>query len=377
MTVLTLAKSLIACPSVTPIEGGALDLVESWLKPLGFKTMRKVFQEEGTDAVDNLYARLGDQAPNLCFAGHSDVVPPGRLEAWDSPPFAPEVRDGMLYGRGAEDMKGAVAAFVDAVQKTLADAPPKGSISLLITADEEGPGINGTKPMLSWLKEQGELIDHCIVGEPTNPEKMGEMIKVGRRGSINSVLTIHGTQGHVAYPHKAENPIPRLLNVLAKLTDGPIDTGSIYFPPSNLEVTSIDVGNMIDNVIPAHASAKFNIRFNDHWTPDSIQTWIREKCESVKGEYELHMKVSGESFQNTDERLARLMSLAVEEVTQQKPVLSTTGGTSDARFIKDFCPVIEFGTTGPTAHKVNECVAVEALEQLSDVYASFIQKYFA
>lgn len=375
---LTLAKELIACQSVTPHQAGSLEVLENHLSAMGFRVWRETFEEPNSIPTENLYARLGDVEPNLCFAGHVDVVPPGDDAAWASLPFQPEVRDGVLYGRGAEDMKGAIACFVAAVSEYVAahGTPENGSISFLITADEEGPATNGTRKMLGWLKERGEHVDACIVGEPTNPTTLGEMIKIGRRGSITFDLKVHGKQGHVAYPERADNPIPRLVHMLHLLTTTELDEGTEHFPPSNLEVTTIDVGNATVNMIPALAHAKFNIRFNDIHTARSLRAWVRDLCNIVGGDYTLTDRLTGEAFLTRHDPLIDLLVNAVRDVTGKKPELSTTGGTSDARFIKDICPVIEFGTTGATAHMVDECVKVETLEQLTKVYLKAIEGWF-
>lgn len=372
------SKTLMACRSITPHEGGALGVLESALIPMGFECHRVTFSNEGEEPTENLYARLGSESPNLCYAGHVDVVPPGDYTRWKFPPFEPTIEDGILYGRGAEDMKGSIACFIAAVSQFLTkNETLNGSLSFLITCDEEGSGINGTKPMLGWLKKKGEVIDTCLVGEPTNPEVLGTMIKVGRRGSVNSWLEVHGVQGHVAYPEKAENPITRLVKMLDRLKAEQIDGGSEFFPPSNLEVVSVDVDNDIDNLIPANATARFNIRFNDQHDRESIVAWIREQCEMVGGDYALKTNISGDSFLCSDPSLAHIIQDASEAVTGLRPELSTTGGTSDARFIKDVCPVIEFGTTGPTAHKVDECVAVKTLEDLALIYEETLKRFFS
>lgn len=370
---LKLASDLIRCPSVTPKSAGVMDVLQQALEPLGFVVHRKVFSEDGYDDTENLYARLGTTAPNFCFAGHTDVVPAGDESAWTHPPFEPVVKDGVLYGRGAEDMKGAIAAFVSAVAHV---SKVNGSISLLITNDEEGIAINGTQKALAWLKEMGETIDHCVVGEPTNPSFLGEMMKVGRRGSVSCTLTVKGKQGHVAYPQLADNPVTKLVAMLHALKIHALDEGSEYFPPSNLEVTSVDVGNDTVNIIPQSAGARFNIRFNDSHSSDSLIAWIHAQCLAVSPDYELQMRVSGEAFLTRDTMLPDLLEAAVKQVTGHVPARTTTGGTSDARFIKSVCPVIEFGTTGLTPHMVDECVKVEVLEQLRDVYEALLRGYF-
>ena len=372
--VIDLTKALIACPSVTPLTAGVFDVIEEFLAPLGFKVERVTFGE-GADAVENLYARLGTEGPNFCFAGHTDVVPVGDTHGWRVPPFAPEVIDGELYGRGAEDMKGAIAAFMIAA-RAFATAPFKGSISLLITQDEEGVAIHGTKPMLEWLAARGEKLDVCIVGEPTNPDYLGEMAKVGRRGSIYFTLTAHGKQGHAAYPERADNPIPKLVAMLHALKAQPLDAGTDYFPPSNLEITTVDVGNPTGNIIPAQAVAKFNIRFNDIRTGEQLADWVRATCAPF-GEFTLDVRKTGDAFLTRNEALKELVIGAVQDVTGKTPKLSTTGGTSDARFIKYYCPVMEFGTTGRTPHQVNERVEVAVLEGLAQIYQRMLERFFA
>ena len=357
---LELARALIRCPSVTPADEGALDVLQTALEELGFTCHRILGDDPTSPPIDNLYARIGDAAPNFCFAGHSDVVPVGDRTGWRDDPFSAEVRDGKLYGRGASDMKGAIAAFVAATARFLDkhEKNLKGSISLLITGDEEGPAINGTRKMLKWLDANDERLDVCLVGEPTNPERLGDMIKIGRRGSLNGRLTLTGTQGHVAYPHSADNPLPRLIAMLARLTEARLDEGSDHFQPSNIEVTGIDTGNDATNLIPAKTQAAFNIRFNDVHTSDSLIKWLREQFNAVGGKYELDIHVTGEAFLTPPGALSTIISDAVEAATGRVPELSTTGGTSDARFIKDHCAVAEFGLIGRTMHKTDECVDV-------------------
>lgn len=375
--VVALTKKLIECPSVTPRTVGVYNVIEEFLEPLGFKSMRQTFHEDGTDSVENVYLRYGTSGPNFCFAGHTDVVPVGDEKAWTTPPFKPEVKNGELIGRGAEDMKGAVAAFMIAAANFVEKNPkPKGSISLLITQDEEGFAINGTKKMLTWLKDKGETLDVCVVGEPTNPEVLGEMVKIGRRGSVSFTLTVRGKQGHVAYPHLADNPIPRMLHMLTALETTPLDKGTEYFQPSNLEIVSVDVGSTAYNVIPASISAMFNVRFNDLHSSQSVEDWVRKQIEPF-GEYEIVKRVTGEAFHTEHKALTDVVVAAVKDVTGKTPVLSTTGGTSDARFIKDYCPVVEFGTTGRTAHMVDERVEVKTLENLVKVYERMLENYFA
>jgi succinyl-diaminopimelate desuccinylase len=372
---LALALALMREPSVTPDAAGCFDLLESWLIDLGFRVLRKTFEGDGGAPTENFYARRGANSPHLCFAGHVDVVPPGDAAAWRVPPFAPEIRDGMLYGRGAEDMKGAVAAMVSAAARFFARRPhPRGSLSFLLTADEEGNAINGTKKMLELLEERGEIPEFCLVGEPTNPSFIGEMAKIGRRGSLSATLRVRGKQGHVAYPHLAENPITRLIEMLHRIKTAALDEGTEFFGPSNLEITSIDTGNISGNSIPAETRAEFNIRFNDTHTGEQLECWIRAQCETVGGAFDLTTRISGEPFFSPPGALSDALVAAVREVTGHVPRLSTTGGTSDARFIRQYCPVIEFGATGFTPHQVDERVSVEALEQLVRVYEALLEK---
>ena len=373
---LELARALIQRPSVTPRDEGALGVLETALKSLGFSCERMVFDGDGSDRTENLYARLGTAAPNFCFAGHTDVVPVGN--GWTTEPFAAEVVNGRLYGRGASDMKSAIAAFVAAVARLVKDGKPAGSISLLITGDEEGDAVNGTVKMLERLKARGEKLDVCVVGEPTNPTKLGEMIKIGRRGSLTAKLTVHGTQGHSAYPHLADNPIPRLMKMLAAVTDKPLDNGSAHFQASTFAITTVDVGNAATNVIPAAARAGFNIRFNDLHSGASLIKWLRETFDAMaKDSYELAARISGESFITPPGALSTLVADAVKEVTGVTPELSTTGGTSDARFIKDACPVCEFGMVGQSMHKADEHWSVADIEKLTDIYHRILMRYFA
>lgn len=368
-----LTQRLVRCPSVTPRNAGALGVLQNELEALGFICTRLPFKERGTADVDNLYARLGTKGRHFCYAGHTDVVPEGNSSDWDFSPFKALIDKGILYGRGASDMKGGIASFVSAVAE-LDDF--EGSISLLITGDEEGPAINGTVKMLEWLKENDEIPDVCIVGEPTNKETIGDMAKIGRRGSITGELTVHGAQGHVAYPHLADNPIPRLVRMLDKFTRTELDQGNEHFEPSNLEVVTIDVGNEATNVIPMDASARFNIRFNNEHTPDGLINWITDICESVGGDYTLDVNLSGDAFLTEEGPFTELIKNSVREVTGQEVELSTSGGTSDARFIKNYCPVAEFGLINKTIHKVNECVALDDLETLRDIYVQMLKNYF-
>lgn len=375
---LTLARDLIRCPSVTPEDAGALGVLEEALKPLGFICHRLPFSQEGTATVDNLYARLGTQGPVFCFAGHTDVVPVGDAAAWSCDPFGGDIRDGFLMGRGASDMKGAVAAFCGAVKSFIErrGADFGGSIALLITGDEEGPAINGTRKVLDWMRDHGEKADFCLVGEPTNPRQMGEMAKIGRRGSLTGELTVLGAQGHVGYPHLADNPVPRLIKILDKLISRKLDEGTAHFQPSNLEVTTIDIGNTASNIIPAQAFARFNIRFNTQHDCASLENWIRGVCEDSGGPFRLDFHCSGEPFLTPPGSYSEMICDAVETVTGKRPELSTTGGTSDARFIKDMCPVIEFGLVGESMHKVDECCRLSDLQALEAIYDGILERFF-
>lgn len=377
--VVELAASMIRCPSVTPADAGALDVLETALEALGFTCHRLPFSEPGAADVENLFARFGTGAPAFCFAGHTDVVPIGNQDQWSSDPFSGEVRDGVLYGRGAADMKGAIACFVSAVSEFLKSRERawSGSICLLITGDEEGPAINGTRKVLKWMVDNGHEIDACLVGEPTNPDKIGDMIKIGRRGSMVGHLKVEGAQGHAAYPHLADNPIPRLVSMLRVLTKASLDQGNEYFQPSTIAVTSVDVGNSATNIIPATAFATFNIRFNDAHTGDSLQTWLREQFDLVGGDYDLTVSVSGEAFLTKAGTFSETVAGAVQRVLDVQPELSTSGGTSDARFIKDYAEVAEFGLVGRTMHKVDECISLTDLDRLRKVYIAVLEDYFA
>ena len=370
-----LAQDLIRCPSVTPEEQGAIGVVEEALGRLGFTCHRLRFEAPTTPPVENLYARIGRGEPNLAFAGHTDVVPPGDLSSWRVDPFAGEIVGGILYGRGAVDMKGAIACFIAAAARFLDERRPAGSISLLITGDEEGPAINGTRKLLAWLKEQGERLDACVVGEPTNPKQIGEMIKIGRRGSLTGRLRVRGVQGHTAYPERADNPIPRLLALLQALATTPLDSGSEHFDPSHLEITSVDVGSPASNVIPGEARAVFNVRFNDRFTVRSLERWLRTRLAEAGGAYDLEVDVAGEAFVTLPGPLTELLETVIERELGVVPELSTSGGTSDARFIKDVCPVVEFGLISETIHQVNERVAVSDLEALTRVYRGLLESY--
>ena len=374
-----LTRDLIRCPSITPAEAGALDVLQRALEGVGFTCHRLKFSTPGTPDVDNLYARVGRaDGLNFCFAGHIDVVATGDRASWSADPFGAELRGKDLYGRGAADMKGAIAAFAAAAArfvKSQGGALP-GAVSLLITGDEEGPAINGTKRVLEWLKERGEKLGACIVGEPTNPTQLGEMIKIGRRGSMTGWLTVRGIQGHAAYPQLADNPIHRMLRMLTRITERPLDNGTAHFQPSTLQISTIDVGNSTTNVIPGEARAAFNIRFNDRHTSLGLDRWLRDELDAVGGDYDLKITVSGEAFLTPPGPLSELISRSVESVLGVKPELSTTGGTSDARFIKDFCPVAEFGLAGATMHKVDERVSVADIRALTDIYAAILDGYF-
>mgnify|MGYP001453776416 CR=1 FL=1 len=374
----SLAQALIRCPSVTPKDEGALSILEESLKSLGFTCHRMTFSDVNTPDVENIYARIGTQGPNFCYAGHTDVVPVGDQEGWTVEPFGGRVINGTLFGRGATDMKGGIACFISAVSQFLSQREKKfgGSISLLITGDEEGPSINGTRKVLDWLKNRGETLDACIVGEPTNPSKLGEMVKIGRRGSISGWLTVHGTQGHTAYPHLAENPLPRLVAMLTAITSESLDSGTEHFQPSNLQLTTIDVGNTATNVIPSKVTAAFNIRFNDLHTSKSLIKFLKQKFDSVGGKYEVKFKITGEAFLTPPGRLSDLLCDAIKKTTGLEPTLSTTGGTSDARFIKDFCPIAEFGLISQSMHKVDENVQISDIKQLTEIYRALLNSYF-
>jgi succinyl-diaminopimelate desuccinylase len=375
---LELSRALIRCPSITPNEAGALTLLQAELERLGFGCDRLVFAEAGSPPVENLFARIGDGRPHFCFAGHADVVPVGDPAAWTTDPFAAEIRDGRLYGRGAADMKAAIACFVAAAARFLGDRGGRfgGSLSLLITGDEEGPAVNGTVKVLAWLAGQGVSLDDCLVGEPTNPQELGEMVKIGRRGSLNAVLTVAGVQGHAAYPHLADNPIPRLLRMLAAAGETALDHGTAEFDPSHLTITSIDVGNPAPNLIPGTATARLNIRFNDLHDCADLRRWLEQRCRSVDERFRLEAECSGEAFLTRPGRLRSIVVDAIQRQIGRSPRLGTGGGTSDARFFKDFCPVVEFGMAAETAHKVDENVRLDDIPRLVGVYAAVLDSYF-
>jgi succinyl-diaminopimelate desuccinylase len=378
-----LTRALVACPSVTPAEGGALTFLEGVLKGAGFTVERVTFSEPGTPDVENLYARIGTGGPFILFAGHTDVVPPGDAGAWRHDPFSGRVENGIVYGRGTVDMKGGIACFLAATLDHVeaAGGAPKGSIGFLITGDEEGPSVNGTVKLLEWAHARGERFDHAIVGEPTNPQALGDMIKIGRRGSLSAIVTVTGKQGHVAYPQRAANPIPVLIDILQRLTAKPLDAGNAHFDASNLEITSIDVGNGATNVIPQVATARFNIRFNDEHTLDSLKAWIEAIVaagarEGIVPEV-TYARGNSQSFITKPGPFVEMVAGTIAEVTGTRPELSTSGGTSDARFIKDYCPVIEFGLVGQTMHAVDERAPVADLVALKAIYRRIIDRYFA
>ncbi len=382
-------QTLIRCPSVTPADAGALSALTDMLLPLCFVVERMTASEPGAPDIDNLYARLGHEGPHLMFAGHTDVVPVGDEASWSHPPFAAEIADGQMFGRGAVDMKGGIACFAAAVARYIArHGAPKGSISFLITGDEEGPAINGTTKLLKWAADRGETWDACLVGEPTNPDRLGDMIKIGRRGSLSGRITVNGVQGHAAYPDLADNPVRSILALTQALMHPPFDAGTDNFQPSNLEVTTLDVGNGATNVIPAKATASFNIRFNDTWTADTLKAEIVARLDRASADQTLRPGRPPASYEiawaerpshvflTRNNELIASLSSAVETVTGQAPRLSTTGGTSDARFIKDYCPVVEFGLVGQTMHMVDERVAVADLETLTAIYETFLERWF-
>ncbi len=372
---IALAQALIRQPTVNPCHDGAQDVLADALESIGFRTKRYPFE-----GVDNLWARLGGAAPNLCFAGHTDVVPVGDAAGWTVDPFGAEIRDGIMYGRGTSDMKGAIAAFVSATARYLADhGAPSGSISLLITGDEEGPGLHGTRRLLPAVIADGETIDHCIVGEPTSEVVIADIVKNGRRGSLNAVVSAVGKQGHAAYPEKSANPIPVLLDALQKLRNMKLDDGSPGFQPSNLEITTIDVGNAAHNVIPAQATAKFNIRFNPNHTGDALMKRISDLISTIERgvTVTVDQRVTGEAFYTKPGKLTDLIVGAVKAETGREPALTTGGGTSDARYIKDVCPVAELGVRNEMAHKVDECIPVDEIETLCRIYYRLLASYFA
>ncbi|WP_332059894.1 succinyl-diaminopimelate desuccinylase [Bartonella sp. CB74] len=381
-----LLQALIRCPSVTPHEAGALSTLEQFLKKMGFSVERPVFSDKNTQDVENLYAKMGKEGSHLMFAGHTDVVPPGELENWKHPPFEGVIDQGKLYGRGAVDMKGAIACFIAALARVLERRPIKGTVSFLITGDEEGPAINGTVKLLKWAEQKGEKWTAALVGEPTSVKTVGDVIKIGRRGSISGIITVKGRQGHVAFPERAANPLPLASKLIQALTQNPLDKGTQNFQPSNLELTTIDTGNSAVNVIPAQATIRFNIRYNDLWTKEMLVTEIEKRLALVQSKnkndhlpyYQLEWVQSlGSVFVTKNDKLVNTLSNAIESVTGSVPECSTSGGTSDARFIKDYCPVVEFGLPGQTMHMVDECVALDAMESLTSIYERFIVDFFS
>jgi succinyl-diaminopimelate desuccinylase len=390
-SVTAILQDLIRCPSVTPKEGGALSALEALLEPAGFQVTRAVFEDDDTPTIENLFATIGSGSPHFVFAGHTDVVPPGDLDAWTHGPFEGTIEDNILYGRGAVDMKGGIACFAAAALGFLEDRPDfKGRISFLITGDEEGPAVNGTVKLLQWCAQNGVEFDHCIVGEPTNPTAMGDAIKIGRRGSISGRLTVTGIQGHVAYPNLSDNPVRSIVGLLGSLMEPPLDTGNERFQPTNLEVTSIDAGNDTSNVTPASITALFNVRFNDEWTPETIAAELRRRLDQAvtdnrfrsadKAPISYDLTFIGnlsDSFLTKSDTLIEALSDAVHSVTGREPELSTGGGTSDARFVKNYCPVVEFGLVGKTMHQVDECVDLDDVEQLTKIYRTFLDTYFS
>jgi succinyl-diaminopimelate desuccinylase len=375
MDSLLLARALVRCPSVTPADAGALDVVEAALRALGFRCWRLTFGEAPDGPVENLFARIGNGAPHFAFAGHTDVVPPGPRDQWSIDPFAGEVADGFLVGRGAADMKGAIAAMVEAARRHVARGAA-GSLSFVLTGDEEGPATFGTDPLLDWMAAEGHVPDACLVGEPTSVARLGDMMKIGRRGSLNAWITVVGAQGHVAYPHRADNPVRRMVALLAELQARVLDAGTDWFAPSNLEVVDLEVGNPATNVIPPRASARLNIRFNDCHRGAELEAWIRAVVARHAPTSEVRVRISGEAFLTEPGPLSALVSEAVAEVTGLTPEASTSGGTSDARFIRRLCPVVEFGLPGQSMHKVDEKAALADIERLADVYDAVLKRTF-
>ena len=376
-----LAKELIKFPSITPVDAGIMKFLEKNLKKLGFETKIIEFKEKNFKPVKNLYARIGNKGPNFCYAGHLDVVPPGNIKDWTINPFKPSIKEGHLIGRGANDMKSSIAAFVSAVSIFInKNNKFKGSISLLITGDEEGDAINGTKKVVDYLKKKKEKINFCLVGEPTNPNRLGEMIKIGRRGSLTGKLTINGVQGHVAYPHRAKNPSTIIVNVLKELKDIKFDKGTKDFQPTNLEVTRININNNADNVIPGSAEATFNIRFNNIHSSNSIKKrlnkFFRKISKKSKSNYKVEYRVSGEAFLTKPNTTTFMIQNIIKKITKIKPKLSTTGGTSDLRFIRELSPGLEFGLVGKTMHKVDEAVSIADLKKLTKIYSEILINYF-
>lgn len=373
-----IAQALIRCPSVTPAEGGALETLGKILRDAGYEVHRVPFSDANTPDIDNLFAKIGSGAPHFVFAGHTDVVPPGDAASWSHSPFSGDIANGELFGRGACDMKGAIAAFASAAIQF--GKPKRGTISFLITGDEEGPAVNGTRKLLRWARERGEKFDHCVVGEPTNVAVLGDIAKIGRRGSLSGTLIFRGLQGHVAYPHLADNPVPKLLRALSALIAEPLDKGTENFDPSNLEITALETGNRAFNVIPAEARAQFNIRFNDLHTADNLRELVLKRVMDAAGDdahFQIDWEPSSDCFLTQRGAFTDLVADAIKETTGVAPELSTSGGTSDARFIKDYCPVVEFGLVGQTMHKIDERVPVSDVEKLTQVYLRVLERYFA
>ena len=378
----SILQDLIRCRSVTPAEGGALTVLENLLSAHGFVCHRLIFKDKNTPDVENLFARFGGGSPHLGFAGHTDVVPPGSPEDWRHPPFAAEIAGGFIYGRGATDMKGSIAAFAAAaIDHVRSNRKLSGSISFLITGDEEGPAVNGTVKVLRWMKDNGQVPDHCLVGEPSCVEKLGDTIKIGRRGSLSFTVTVEGKQGHAAYPHKADNPIPKMARFIEMISSMKLDDGNDHFDPSTLAVTSVDVGNPATNVIPARAAAKFNVRFSTEHSDASLKTWVADRIAEVKsavgGTWAVLSNEGADAFITEPGAFVGLVQDAVEQETGILPKLSTSGGTSDARFIKDYCPVLEFGPTNATIHMTDERISVDELRATQAVYARIIENYFS
>lgn len=378
---LPILKNLLTCASVTPMEAGVLGVLEDILVPSGFKATRLPFSEEGIPSVDNLYLRFGTTPPHFCFAGHVDVVPPGAEQNWRYPPFSATVADGHIWGRGACDMKGGIAAFVAAALEWASTRPHKGSVSLLLTGDEETIAINGTDKVLKWMEFNGEIPDHCLVGEPTSQERLGDGVKIGRRGSMDVFLTVSGKQGHVAYPHLVRNPIHGMGRILDRLHSYRLDHGNDWFEPSTLQCVSVDTGNPVGNIVPQKVRARFNIRYNTEQTPRQILTWIQAHCDAVQaelgGEYDLTYQLNSDAFFTPPDTFSALVCAAIEEATGVLPSLNTSGGTSDARFIKNYCPVVEFGPLNATIHQIDERIGLEELHLLTRAYRAILGRYFA
>ncbi len=378
----SMLQQLIRCASVTPHEAGALTTVQQWLMESGFKSERLIFSAPDTPDVDNLFARIGNSSPHLCFAGHTDVVPQGDESIWSVPPFAADIKDGFIYGRGAADMKGSVAAFAAAALDFVRENPQfKGSISFLITGDEEGPAVNGTVKVLEWMKAHHHIPDHCLVGEPTSVDKLGDGIKIGRRGSLSFIVTVDGKQGHAAYPHKADNPIPKLARLIERLGANPLDNGNQHFDPSSLAFTSFDVGNPAGNVIPSKATLKFNIRYSTEQNFASLKTLVQSHIDQITseigGRWHVVHQEGAEAFMTEPGPFVGIVEEAITEETGVIPKLNTAGGTSDARFIKDHCPVLEFGPLNATIHQTDERIGVEELKATTRIYRRILDNYFS